>query len=373
MSFPEERSLRFGYTTGSCAAAASKAALLFLLYGWRDSEVEVLNPEGERLRIPIAYLSAKDNTYTAGVVKDAGDDFDVTHGLTVYASVQLTAEDSKIEIVGGKGVGTVTSPGLAVKVGEPAINPVPRKMITDAVKDFLPSCKGMTITIEVPEGDRVASKTFNPRLGIVGGISILGTTGIVRPMSQDAFLESLIPQIDQAVSLGYKELVLTPGGKGVKMAADAGIDKKQVVQMSNFVGPILDACLERKIKSVLLFGHLGKLIKVASGIFRTQSRDADARRETLAAYLAMTGASKEIINSVMEFNTIEESVSFLKERKMENVYHSLAKAASCRCIERTEGKIEIGTAMYTLAGEIIGWDNGAVSIGGRLSWLIHLK
>ncbi|NMC27654.1 MAG: cobalamin biosynthesis protein CbiD, partial [Syntrophomonadaceae bacterium] len=205
--------MRWGYSTGTCAAAASKAALVRLLTDKGLNQVSVLLPGGTRAEIPVARSWKCREGAAAEVVKDGGDDPDVTNGLVIAALVRLL-DSSEVVIDGGKGVGKVTKPGLAVSVGKPAINPVPLEMIVNAVREILPPGKGSYITISVPEGERAALKTMNPRLGIVGGISILGTSGLVRPMSQEAYLDSLIPQIDQAIALGHRIIVLTPGGMG---------------------------------------------------------------------------------------------------------------------------------------------------------------
>lgn len=367
------KSLRWGYTTGSCAAAAAKSALLHLLHDWQEDEVEIISPEGKTIRLPVKDFNRNGSKCTAGIVKDAGDDPDVTNGLTINATVELMRNGCEIEIAGGRGVGRVTSPGLSVAVGEHAINPVPKEMIRSSVRGILPPGIGLQIIIEVPEGEEAAKRTFNPRLGIVGGISILGTTGFVRPMSQEAFFESLTPQLDQALALGYYKLILTPGGKGARRAASMGVDEKQIVQTGNFIGKMLDYAVQRKTKSVLLFGHLGKLVKVAAGIFNTNSRVADGRRETLAAHAALAGASRDTISEIMSLKTTEASIELFKVKKLQTAYHSLAEAASRYSLERANGEIDVGTIIYGLSGEVIGWDKRAEEIGEGLPWEIQLK
>ncbi len=359
------KALRWGYSTGTCAAAASKAALIQLLQNRSVESVLMELPDGHPVEIPIAKAWRTERGAIARVVKDAGDDPDVTNGISVLAEVDLLPAKG-IVIQGGAGVGTVTKPGLAVAVGEPAINPVPRSMIERALMPLLPPGQGLLVTISAPGGQRLAAKTLNPRLGIEGGISILGTSGLVRPMSDQAYLDSLVPQIDQAIALGYRTLVFTPGGMGSKQIVNLGAPPDAVVQTSNYVGQMLDAALKRRVKRILLFGHIGKLIKVSAGVFQTHSKVADARRETMAAHLALLGAKPELIAEVMQATTIDAVIPLIKEHGLEMVYQYLTAAASRNCQQRCEDKVLVGTAMYRLDGTILGYDLTAISLGRRL-------
>lgn len=358
--------LRSGYTTGSCAAAAAKAAVVALVEGKILREIKITLPGGGELSLPVEKVTCKQGEAVATVVKDAGDDPDVTDGLAIKARVSLKPGD--IVIQGGAGIGTVTKPGLPVPVGEPAINPVPRSMIKREVHEVLRGNGGALVTIEAPGAGQLAGKTLNPRLGIMGGISILGTSGIVRPMSEDAYKRSLVPQIDQALALGYRCVVLTPGRMGADRAEAMGFPPDAIAQTSNFIGFMLEECAGRSLDGVVLFGHIGKLLKVAAGIFHTHSRLADARRETLAAHAAMLGAGKELVRKIMELNTAEESVSLLRENGLEQVYNSVASMASKRAAEFCGGTIKVGTVLYSLSGAILGFDREAVEIGGALGW-----
>jgi len=368
-----KENLRWGFTTGSCAAAAARAALNYLLQGETVDLIDLTLPDGEIYHLPVASLEGLNNRAIAGVIKNAGDDPDVTDGLEIKAEVELLRGGEEIIIEGGEGVGTVTKPGLSVPPGEPAINPFPRRMIQDAVKELMPPGSGLKVIVKVPGGEEVASRTFNPRLGIEGGISILGTSGLVRPMSREAYLESLIPQIDQALSLGYKELLLTPGGKGVSRACEMGLPLEQTIQISNYVGDMLDACIKRKVQKVVLFGYLGKFIKVAAGVFNTHSSVADARRETLAAHAAISGAPHEALLRIMELNTMEEAVSVLNEYGLESLPYVLAREVSRQCEQRLSGQLSVGTIFYTLQGDLWGWDRNAEIIGGNWKWRQQLK
>ncbi len=347
--------LREGYSTGTCAAAAAQAALHYLLHNVCLSDLEIDLPEGETIRIPIHQVYSIDGGACAEVVKDGGDDPDVTNGIHIVATVSLN-RDQQIRILGGSGVGRVTKPGLAIPIGEAAINPVPRRMITAAVQQLLPKGFGLEVIISVPDGERVAVKTMNQRLGIMGGISILGTTGRVRPMSEQAYLTSLIPQIDQAVAMGYSKVVLVPGAMGTRKATGMGVPLEAVIQCSNFFGAMLEACADREIDGLLLMGHLGKMIKLAGGSYNTHSRVSDARRETLTAHLALLGADPMLLRKVMNLNTMEESVAMLRENQMEAVYHSLAAACSEKCKVLLPDHVAVGTVLYSMDGSIVGYD-----------------
>ena len=314
---------------------------------------------------------------TAEVIKNGGDDPDITNGTTICASVELLeadpveipGENNEIILLGGKGVGRVTKPGLSVSVGEPAINPVPRRMIIHEIKKLLPKGR-VKVTISVPEGEKLAKKTFNPRLGIIGGISILGTTGIVRPMSKEAYVDSLIPQIDQTIALGHNVIVLTPGGMGEKKAIELGVPREAIVQTSNFIGTMLEESTKRGIRGIILFGHIGKIIKVAGGIFYTHSKIADGRREILAAHAAMIGASPVLVKEIMELNTIDASIELIKSHSLQEVYNNIARWASKRSLEFLGEELRLGTAIYSLNGDIIGYDAEAVTLGRELGWQV---
>ena len=359
--------LRSGVTTGASAAAAARAAALLLLRGEANTTIQVVNPEGLPIEVPIAGLQDTGGTARAVVIKDGGDDPDVTHGLEIV--VEATCGQDGVLILGGPGVGVVTRLGLQVAVGEPAINPVPRKMIIDAVADLLNPGRGLVLIVSVPRGEEVASRTLNPRLGITGGISILGTTGIVRPMSEEAFKKSLEPLVDMAVAAGHRRVVLTPGRMGLRQAIDRyGFCREAVVEMSNFVGYMLDVCADRGLEAVLLWGHHGKLVKVAAGIFHTHSRMADGRLETIAAHAGASGAPARLVRNILEAKTAEEALGLLKESGLTGVMDLIAAKASARAQEYTCGRLKVGTALLGLDGTILGLDRTALSIGREMGW-----
>jgi cobalt-precorrin-5B (C1)-methyltransferase len=363
------KKLRSGYTTGTCAAAAAKAAVL-AHYEQFPALVEVLSPQGQSIMVPVQTSSRTDHGGTATVIKDSGDDPDITNGTEIIVDVELTAQ-CDIVIKAGVGVGIVTKPGLSVPVGEPAVNPGPRKMIMQSLRTLLGPDQGAIVTISIPEGTKLAKRTLNPTLGIVGGLSIIGTTGIVHPMSEEAFKNSLTPQISIAKAQGYEQLILVPGKIGQDIAINEYLlPAEAVVQTSNFIGHMLESAVEQGIKRVLLFGHLGKLVKVAAGIFHTHNRMADARMETLAAYMGAAGAPPEALQAILDCTTTEAAMPIIAQYQLTSVYRTLAQRASARAMRYVFNDLVVGTVIVTLKGTIIGYDDAAVEIGGSLGWSI---
>lgn len=362
-----KRRLKTGISTGACAAAAAKAAALAWFSNEYPTLLSIKNPEGKEIGVTISRYINTTNGIGSVVIKDGGDDPDVTHGLDIIATL-VPDNNGTITIKGGEGVGTVTQPGLQVGVGLPAINPVPEWMIRNAVSEALPPGKGCIITISVPGGETVAKRTLNPRLGIEGGISILGTSGIVRPMSEEAYKNSLVPMIDMAIAYGYDTIILTPGRLGAKWAINQGFTEQSIVEMGNFVGFMLDQCVDKGIKQVLLWGHCGKLVKVAAGIFHTHSKLADARQETFAALAACKGASPGIVSSILNCTTTEAIVDILYQQNLTGVIEMAVQRASARATAHVKGELTIGTAMLSMAGDVLAFDEQALVIGRDLGW-----
>ena len=349
--------MRYGNTTGACAAAAAKAALLALIDHPVD-RVGVPSPFGVRFEILVkSSRTLTNNTASATVVKNAGDDIDATDKLEISATVKLT-DDGKVVVKSGKGIGVVTKPGLPVSIGEPAINPVPRKMIEESVKEVLPLGKGAEITIDIPEGEKVAVKTLNSKLGILGGLSVLGTTGLVKPLSMEACRRSLVPQIDVALSAGYDRVFFVPGNIGERITKKLFKPREDaIVQTGDFVGYMLDKAAEKGVKEILFLGHPGKLAKVAAGIFNTHHKVADARNEVIAAYAGASGANASLVSQILQSNTTEEAISFLKQAELsDQVFNRIAERVTQRILERVEQKIKIGVILVSLDGEILGAD-----------------
>lgn len=366
-----QKKLRNGLTTGTCATAALKAALLLIYDGQLPKEVEVKNPQGQMLRMGVAGggMIAR-NHASAWTVKDAGDDIDVTHGCVINVEVEVKAAQG-IEYVAGDGVGVATKAGLFIPVGEPAINPGPRKMMQYVLDEFLPEGKGAVITISVSGGEELAKQTLNPMLGIEGGISIIGTTGIVRPMSEEAFKDSLVPQLAVIKESQFKVPVLVPGKIGENIALRYGFDAQQLVQTSNFIGFMLDQAVAYEFADIVVFGHIGKLIKLAGGIFHTHSHVADARQEIFAAYLAMEGASQNLIEHVLKENTTEAIMQLVQQENLQSVYPLLVKRAAARCCQHVKNKARIGVVFVDMAGNILAADDNAKAIGASNNWNIR--
>ena len=356
------RALRYGNTTGACAAAAAKAALIALIDRSVD-RVGVPSPIGVRFEILVE--SAKklsDDTAVATVVKDAGDDIDATDKLEITSTVKLTA-DGKVTIRSGKGIGMVTKPGLAVPVGQAAINPIPRRMIEESVREALPAGKGADVTLDIPEGERVATKTLNAKLGVLGGLSVLGTTGIVKPLSMEACRRSLVPQIDVALSAGFERVFFVPGNIGERITKKLFKPPEDaIVQTGDFVGYMFDKAVEKGVKQILFLGHPGKLAKVAANIFNTHHKVADARNEVVAAYAGAEGADAALINQILQSNTTEEAITLLKQANLsKQVFNRIAERVSQRISERVQQKIKISVILVSLDGEILGADKNARS------------
>lgn len=313
------KKLRYGYTTGSCAAAAAKAAAEMLLTGKRVEQVDLMTPRGILLHLKIQDIRFGETEVSCAVQKDGGDDPDATHGLYIYAAVKKYSGES-VCIEGGKGVGRVTKKGLEQPVGAAAINKTPRSMIASGVQEAA-DAHGYTgsfmVTISVPGGEEAAKKTFNPRLGIEGGISILGTSGIVVPMSEDALIASIQAEMRLRKENGGEHLLITPGNYGeafVKTYPD--IDVSNSVKCSNYVGETLDYAVNLGIKGLLFVAHIGKFIKVSGGIMNTHSRSADGRAELMASAAIRAGADLQTAREILASITTEESLGILKKRNL---------------------------------------------------------
>lgn len=307
--------MRYGFTTGSCAAAAAKAAAYMLLTGNIKENISIITPKGITFDAKIEDIVRREQYVECAVIKDGGDDPDVTSGAHIVVRVEYGGEG--IDIEGGKGVGRVTLPGLDQPQGNAAINRVPREMIAKEVKEVCDVCDysgGLKVSVSVPEGEELASKTFNPRLGIEGGISILGTSGIVEPMSSKALIDTIRVELNQKKALGHEFIAVSPGNYGqdfMKNAYDYDLDKS--VKCSNFIGETIDMVKEAGFKGMLLTGHIGKLVKVSGGIMNTHSKEADGRMELMAAAALRAGADRDLCLRILESISTEYAVDILKE------------------------------------------------------------
>lgn len=367
------RKLRRGITTGTCAAAAAKGAALLLVSGQEQERVQVKLPGHKELAVPLKRNEKLAEGAMAVVIKDGGDDPDNTHGLPIVAKVWLQP-GTEIEIRGGPGVGVVTKPGLPVPPGEAAINPIPRQMIVNNVAEVLGE-QGAVIEISVPGGEQAAQKTMNPQLGITGGISILGTTGIVEPMSEERFKSSLLSRVKQVKALGFSTIVLVPGRTGEKVAVrQFSVPEEMVAQMSNFVGFMLEAAVQEGFKSILLLGHIGKLVKVAGGSFHTHNRMSDGRLETMAAWLGVLGAPPLLLKQVLEQTTTEGAVALIRSHGYERLFPLLAEEGEKKCRLYLRGEdVQVGLVLTDLTGGVLGMGRTAEMIGRDIGWQNPLK
>jgi cobalt-precorrin-5B (C1)-methyltransferase len=346
------KKLRRGYTTGSCAAAASKAAAIMLLTKEKLQSVFLMTPQGIGLTLELCDIEVTDNAVSCGIVKDSGDDPDVTDGITVYARVETTGTPYTIEIDGGEGIGRVTKPGLDQPVDSAAINSTPRRMITQELQNVCEDCGysgGLKVVISAPAGVEIAKKTFNPRLGIEGGISILGTTGIVEPMSDEAVVETIRAELSIRKAAGKAYILFTPGNYGAEyIKNDLGLDPAVAVTSSNFIGDALSLAEEMGFKGALLVGHIGKLCKLAGGVFNTHSRYGDCRAEIFAAHAGLCGASAELIKRIMDSAMTDEMLSILDSADLrDDVMISVMNRINEQLIHRRNGTMMIAASAFS--------------------------
>lgn len=349
--------MRYGFTTGSCAAAAAKAAAYMLLSGRQKNTITIETPKGIPYTAEILEITRGEKAVQCAVRKDGGDDPDITSGALIYAEVSLTdhtrtqATDTRIHIDGGIGVGRVTKPGLDQPVGNAAINHVPREMIAKEVLEVcdLMDYKGnLQVIISVPEGEAIAKQTFNPRLGIVGGISILGTSGIVEPMSNQALLDTIRVELNQRRAEGFDYIAVAPGNYGLDFMKKAyGYDLDKSVKCSNFIGVTIDMAVECGFTRMLLTGHIGKLIKVAGGIMNTHSKEADCRMELLSAFAIHEGADADVAAKILDCVATEEAVRLLREAgKQQEVMDYAMERIMFYLNKRAGGRMQIDCIMY---------------------------
>lgn len=366
-----QKKLRFGYTTGSCAAAAAKGAAEILLGGKKISEVELMTPKGILLNLELLDIRQEENAVSCAVRKDAGDDPDTTDGILVYARVEklpasdaseqtgmeadqkeLTENKDRFLIDGGAGVGRVTRPGLKQPVGEAAINPVPKAMIlrsAEEAADRFDYEGRLKITISVPEGEAVARKTFNPRLGIVGGISILGTSGIVEPMSEKALIDSIRVEMSQHIAMGEEYLLVTPGNYGADFLREhMELPFEKNMKCSNYVGETIDMAVDMGAKGILFVAHIGKFIKVAAGIMNTHSHSADGRMEIFCAAAVRAGGSLACAQEILQCSTTDEALSVLKKYDlMEDTMKVILEKIQFYLDHRSYHQILLGAVIFS--------------------------
>ncbi|MCC0684947.1 cobalt-precorrin-5B (C(1))-methyltransferase CbiD [Clostridioides sp. ZZV14-6345] len=383
---------RRGYTTGSCATGASKAAVYMLITKNKIDTINIDTPKGIPLSLKVDNVNISDTFVECSIKKDGGDDIDATHTMDIYARAEIVSKNDKnkeyltlndidslstnsecqselykfIRVYGGIGIGVVTKKGLSVDVGKTAINPTPlkminheiRKLIGDNFESILGNNKVLKITIFAPQGETIAKKTFNPRLGIVGGISIIGTTGIVEPMSDEGWKKSLSIELQMKKEQGLDKIILVPGNHGEQFIREKlNLDIKYVVRTSNFVGYMIKEAQRIGYKKILMAGHIGKFIKVSAGIFNTHSKVADARSEILVANLALMGATYEFLNKINQCLTAEEAVELINNSEYRQVYNILSN----KCRERVKqylnedsDDIDVEVIMFSMDKSLLG-------------------
>lgn len=366
--------MRYGFTTGSCAAAAAAAACYMLLTGRKKEEMTILTPKGISYTAKLVDISINESSAACAIVKDGGDDPDITTGAHIVAEAAFLQKESRqkdktdavqqIIIRGGKGVGRVTKPGLDQPVGEAAINHVPREMIEKEVRRICALCDyngKLQVTISVPEGEEIAQKTFNPRLGITGGISILGTSGIVEPMSSQALLDTIQVELRQKKAMGQQMIAVTPGNYGLDFMKEAfAYDLDKSVKCSNFIGNTIDMAAETGFCGMLLTGHIGKLVKVSGGIMNTHSKEGDCRMELLAAAALKSGGSKTQALEILEAVTTEEGIRLLQEGgNLQKTMQILMEKIMFYLQKRAAGRLQIECMMYANGYGLLAESSGA--------------
>lgn len=358
----KKRSLRTGYTTGTCAAAATKAALSTLLNREKLVKVNVSLPKDKQIVIDIAWIKYEnDNSVTAAVVKDGGDDPDVTNGAEVWSTVSLLENANKIIIDGGIGVGRVTKPGLGLEIGKAAINPTPLKMINQVIDETLGQQQknryGLSVIISVPKGEEIAKKTDNPRLGIMGGISILGTTGIVIPYSTASFAASIRQSIDVSKAMGSDSVILTTGGRSEDFARGIfgdSIADHAYIQIGDFIGFSINQCAIKKIKKAYVMGFIGKLTKMAMGIKQTHVKGSHVDMNFLAKLASRCGANNELVNKIRLANTARHVSELVDQFGLSIFYDVLCEEIYNHLSKYSPSELQIKIILLDFNGKIIG-------------------
>ena len=362
-----------GYTTGSCAAAASKASVHMLLTGKEIEYINIDTPKGIPLTLKVKNIEIKNGFAVCSIEKDGGDDIDATHTMDIFAKAELVErEDDDIIVTGGIGVGIVTKKGLSVEVGKHAINPMPMRMIHSEVRKVLGNnndifkSNSLKITIFAPQGVEIAKKTFNPRLGIVGGISILGTTGIVEPMSEDGWKKSLSIELEMKKAQGLDKIILVPGNHGEEFVREhLNIDMNNCVRMSNFVGYMLSEAKRIGFKKILMAGHIGKFIKISAGIFNTHSKICDARNEIMISNLALMGAPLEFLKEIDKCVTTEGAIELIDKSEYTQIYNILCDKCKERVQTYLHNEVEVEVYMFRMDKSLLGKSKGADLLMGE--------
>ena len=355
--------LRTGYTTGTSAAAATKASLLALIYGRTVDTVVVSLPKEKQATIKVVWtrIEGRDSA-TSAVIKYAGDDPDITDGAEICSTVSFSDQKDKIIIDGGKGVGRITKPGLGLEIGKAAINPTPVKMIEQAVKEVMATVPylqehGISVIISVPKGEELAKRTDNPRLGILGGISILGTTGIVLPYSTASFAASIRQSLDVSLASGTYTVVLTTGGRSedfAKAILGKSLPDHSFIQIGDFAGYAIKQCSNKKIQKAIIAGFIGKLTKMAMGIKQTHVRGSHVNMEFMAKIAAQCNSSQAVIEEIRGANTARHVSEIIKNNDINGFFDLICRRVYEQMYEHSERELEIKVIMFEFDGSISG-------------------
>ncbi|HEY6949548.1 MAG TPA: cobalt-precorrin-5B (C(1))-methyltransferase [Nitrososphaeraceae archaeon] len=357
-----KRSLRTGYTTGTCAAAATKAAVSALVSGDKLAKVNVSLPKDKHIVIDIAWIKfVNEKSVTASVIKDGGDDPDVTNGAEIWSTVTLLEASNKIMIEGGVGVGRVTKPGLGLEIGKAAINPTPLKMINQAINEVLEKQQknryGLSILISVPKGEEIAKRTDNPRLGIIGGISILGTTGIVIPYSTASFAASIRQSIDVSVAMGSDSVILTTGGRSEDFARGifgSSVADHGYIQIGDFIGFSIKQCAIKKINKAYVIGFIGKLTKMAMGVKQTHVKGSNVDMNFLATLANRCGANDDLVKKIKSANTARHVGELIDQTGLSKFYDLLCEEVYNHLSKDSPSDLQIKIILLDFTGKIIG-------------------
>ena len=351
------KKLRTGYTTGSCATASSKAGILSIINQKKIEEVNIILPKGSRLEIKINSCEFSLDSAKCSVIKDGGDDPDVTHGAEIFVDVQLTNNIGEIDIDGGEGVGRVTKPGLGLEIGSAAINPTPKKMIVENVREVgeeLLKKNGVSIKVSVPKGKELGPKTDNPRIGIMGGISILGTSGIVIPYSTASFAAAIRQQISVVNTMNDDNVVLTTGGRSEDYARKIiELPDHSFIQMGDFSGYTIKQCAKQGLKKAYVAGFIGKLAKMAAGVKQTHVKGGKVDMKFLSELAKRCDANSDTIAKILGANTARNVQEIIMEDKVEGFFDEITKETYNQMRQHSEEKIPVEVILFDFDGEVL--------------------
>ena len=360
MDIETKTKLRTGFTTGSCATASSKACVLSIINQKKIEQTDIILPKRSKLDIQINSCEFTENSATCSVIKDGGDDPDVTHGAEIFVYVELTNNIGKIEIDGGEGVGRVTKPGLGLEIGSAAINPIPKKMILENVMEVgkeLLEKNGINIKVSVPKGKELGPKTDNPRIGIMGGISILGTSGIVIPYSTASFAAAIRQQIAVVSSMNDDSVVLTTGGRSEDFAREIiELPDHSFIQMGDFSGYTIKQCSKQGLKKAYVAGFIGKLAKMAAGVKQTHVKGGKVDMKFLSELAKRCDAKSDTISKILSANTARNVQEIIMEDKVDGFFDEVTKEACNQMRQHSEEKIPVEVILFDFDGKVLSRD-----------------